>query len=403
MNRKDFLLGCIDFKQSISNHQNNYVVSQDDNEKILVVLFLRGGYDGLNFIAPVDDNDYIAARPANLRITDSGTYKGIKLDNSFEGLDFRINNHCAPLVELYKSGDLGFVHSCGLSNGTRSHFVAQELIEKGTLTDKSVKTGWLTRFLKTSPNSLNTFSIDSSMPDSLLNADNVFSVSNEKDLQLHWSDATSEILNKYYNNVGYVEEKGAKALKIITELNEKYIKQGSKTQYQQKKGKQNNLGKLQRDLNVLEQMIKMDIGLKTATLNMGGWDTHDNQEGRYVENIKQLSSAVSEFYNNMSVYHNKMTIVVMSEFGRRLKANNNGGTDHGYGNIMWALGADVKGGKLYGTWPGLSNEQLNKGLDLEITTDYRQVLSEIISKNKNINATYLFPDFKTEGKKIGIV
>lgn len=145
----------------------------------------------------------------------------------------------------------------------------------------------------------------------------------------------------------------------------------------------------------------MDVGLLAATVDYGGWDTHEGQRWILPELIAGLSEGLYAFYNDLWRYHDRLTVVVMSEFGRRLKANRSGGTDHGHGNVMLVLGEGIRGGKMYGVWPGLATEQLDNGVDLAITTDYRTVLAEILVKRGGLQTVdQVFPGFR--GSPLGL-
>jgi uncharacterized protein (DUF1501 family) len=156
---------------------------------------------------------------------------------------------------------------------------------------------------------------------------------------------------------------------------------------------------LAEQLKTVAQAIKLDLGLRVSTVDFGGWDTHINQAGEIEYMIKNLSSALMAFWRDLGYHRDHVSVVVMSEFGRRLKANEAGGTDHGHGNVMFALGANVKGGKMYGDWPGLANDALDEGADLAITTDYRTVLSELVASHlKFADTKTIFPGF--EGRSL---
>lgn len=154
-------------------------------------------------------------------------------------------------------------------------------------------------------------------------------------------------------------------------------------------------------LRTVAQMIKWQLGLTVATIDFGGWDTPENQANYFSNRIGEMAESLTAFYTDLNGsgtlnFANRITVVVMSEFGRRLKENNNRGTDHGHGSVMWVLGGKVQGG-LYGAWPGLQNEQLYDGADLRITTDYRTVLSEIImGRLDNPNLGLVFPNITPE-------
>jgi uncharacterized protein (DUF1501 family) len=152
---------------------------------------------------------------------------------------------------------------------------------------------------------------------------------------------------------------------------------------------------LREQLKNLARLIKMDVGVHVATADFGGWDTHEAQAYHFPQLMTGLAGTIAAFYNDLTAYHPRLTILIMSEFGRRLKANRSGGTDHGLGNVMLAIGQNVRGGRMYGNWPGLATEQLDNGVDLAVTTDYRTVLSEILAKRMgNPNLGPIFPDFK---------
>ena len=128
----------------------------------------------------------------------------------------------------------------------------------------------------------------------------------------------------------------------------------------------------------------MEVGLRAAAIDFGGWDTHQNQPNYFPTLVEQLSTALAAFYNDMSRFHNRLTVVAMSEFGRRLKSNRSSGTDHGHGNVLLALGSGVNGGRIFGTWPGLATEQLDSRADLAVTTDYRTVLCELLARRRQL-------------------
>ena len=151
-----------------------------------------------------------------------------------------------------------------------------------------------------------------------------------------------------------------------------------------------------KNLHELAQLIKLDAGVQMAVVEMDGWDHHDAQSYIYPSMISGLSRALSAFYNDLHRFHNRLTIVTMSEFGRRLKANRNKGTDHGHAGLSMVLGGQVKGGRMYGNWPGLASAQLNRGVDLEVTTDYRSILQTILKKRmKAKQLDLIFPGFNS--------
>jgi len=162
-------------------------------------------------------------------------------------------------------------------------------------------------------------------------------------------------------------------------------------------------GGLSDSLKAIAQMIKLDVGLQVATLDFGGWDTHESQVPILGNQLDLLTRSLHAFYNDLVDYHSKLTIVVMSEFGRRLKANRSAGTDHGHGNLAMVLGGNVNGGRIFGRWPGLANAQLDHGVDLAITTDYRTILSEIVVRRlRNNRLGLVFPQI-SQYQPLGLV
>ena len=159
---------------------------------------------------------------------------------------------------------------------------------------------------------------------------------------------------------------------------------------------------LGRPLKTLAQLIKMDLGLRAATVDLGGWDTHEYQPGRFRNQVERLSQGLGAFYNDMVRYQNQLIVVVITEFGRRLRSNRSTGTDHGRGSVMMVLGGKVAGGRIYGRWPGLKSEQLEEGVDLAVVNDYRQSLAEVVRFWRGpAYASGVFPGF-TPAANLGL-
>ncbi|MBV8659966.1 MAG: DUF1501 domain-containing protein, partial [Burkholderiales bacterium] len=157
-----------------------------------------------------------------------------------------------------------------------------------------------------------------------------------------------------------------------------------------------NYGDLARGLQAIARLARMNVGLRVACVDQGGWDTHENQPGRFNGQVNQLSKNLAAFHDDLAGSGVQVTTVVMTEFGRRLRSNRSNGTDHGYGSVMMVLGDGVAGGKLYGRWPGLAAEQLDRGVDLAVTTDYRAVLGEVLRQQGVAQAAIggqVFPGF----------
>ena len=210
-----------------------------------------------------------------------------------------------------------------------------------------------------------------------------------------------DTLRKLYAGSGAIQQAGQRAIETIDTLN----KEGS-LDYTPEPGltypyPDNSFGS---SLKLVAQTIKLGMGLQVATVDLGGWDTHENQgvgeNGYYSSQVDTLARGLHAFYNDLPVHHDKLTVVVMSEFGRRLGVNASNGTDHGHGNVMFVLGGKTNGGKIYGQWPGL--EDLDQSQDLKITTDYRTVLSEILMRRMgNPKIGRVFPGL-TEYTPLGL-
>ncbi|MCU0353909.1 MAG: DUF1501 domain-containing protein [Cytophagales bacterium] len=377
--------------------------SPQEEKEIFVLIFLRGGMDGLQLVAPASDKFYMDARSAELRITEKN---GLLLKNPLNNLDFRLHAKAKPLKELYDGNRLAIIHACGLANGTRSHFDAMDLIEKGIPQKKNVTKGWLARYLETTTGVENLIlpavAVGDQLPVSYLGSDKAVSLYSAADFSLKGDEKLSGILKSWYNQPDALGQTARNALKNIASIEQKLPKNtdGSPKEYHPDAAYPTEwyISELSNNLKNLAQLIKMDTGLHVATVNFGGWDTHDNQTYVFPQLTEALSRSVAAFYNDLSRFHARLTVVVMSEFGRRLKGNRSGGTDHGHGNVMLVLGQKTAGGKMYGSWRGLATEQLDNGVDVPVTTDYRTVLGEILLKRlKNNRLDVVFPEFKIPG------
>ncbi len=355
----------------------------------LVIISLRGGLDSLNLVGPAGDADYIAARPNELRIAEDGDQKGLDL-GKWDGQSFMLHPAAAPLFELYQQKHLGMIHACGLTNGTRSHFEAMDLMERGVadMKDKHLATGWLARYLAVneSHSIIPGAAIGGNLPTSLLGSPWAYSLSSPQDFALSAGEELESLLRSFHQSDGSVEKCGQGALKALKAVRSKLPRDenGNPRPYEPEKNANypndgnNGLGA---SLKSLAQLLKMDVGLEVATVEMGGFDTHENQPNTLPNLLTELSQSLHGFWNDVAAFHQRLTVVVVSEFGRRVKSNESSGTDHGLGGLCLVLGGQVKGGRLLGQWPGLATEKLDDSADLAVTTDYRGVLSEVLTHN----------------------
>jgi uncharacterized protein (DUF1501 family) len=379
-------------------------------QPILIVLHLRGGCDGLNFVSPASDPDFIAARASELRVVADGKDAGHALGNGpAPGIDFRLHASAGGLAELYQNGNLAFIHACGLTDTTRSHFVATDMIESGVGSEAGLsraQSGWLARVVESSheaaPGGLQAVAVNGAIAGDLQGLDHVLAV---PDLNyglgyVGGPAVATAIWDMYTAYPGPVGEAGRTALQLPTIIDQRIERdpQGHVAAYQPANGANyDSAGGFANTLKTLARLIKMDIGLQAVTLDYGGWDTHEYQAGRFNGLIGPLSNGLAAFWNDMSAWHDRIVLVTLTEFGRRLRSNKSGGTDHGRAGLMAVLGGDVRGGRFYGKWPGLKSEQLEEGVDLAVTTDYRQVLTEVLDHTGGRKSAEAFPDYRYPG------
>lgn len=399
--RRQFLQGCSAAIASMAGAKltNLAFAKQDNPTDTLVVVFLRGGWDALNVVPPRDGNDrgfYEKARP-NIKISDL-----LPLSDQFG-----LHPAMSPLFDLYQAGKAGIIHAVGLDHDTRSHFDAQEFIELGTPGMKSTTSGWITRHLQSQGiSSILPVLSTTGQPTSLLNFTPTVSLSTPADFS-QWDNgllaSQQNALRQLYTGESLLHRAGARtldALNIVSPL--------VNGEYQPSNGAFYNDDEFGRQLKTVAQMIKLDAGLRVAAVDFGGWDTHeyqnDGNSGYIADMLGSLASGLANFYLDLdSGYTERLSVVVISEFGRRLVQNESYGTDHGHGSVMFTLGGNVNGGQVFGNWPGLNNDQLYDHADLAVTTDYRQVMSEMLSKRLGNSAIEsVFPGFSGSYSPLGI-
>ena len=409
INRRNFLkgLGATVALSTLPGTQSfayNPLYLKNPKDEIFVFVFLKGGCDALNFIAPMGDRHYADARLTELQVPENAKFT---LKNGLDDLDFNIHPKASALKELYDSGNMAVIPALGLSNGTRSHFEAIKLIEQGLTENKGSAQGWMTRYFETisATGALPAVSIgNNGLSAAFAGCSQAISMDKISAFKVIGEPVLQEVLANFYQGETDLHQAGQKALSTIKYLQNKKI---DDAHYHPEHGANYpskwNVKSFAESLQNLAQLIKMDAGVHIATVEYDGWDHHENQAYHFPLRLKGLSDALAAFYNDLTQYHHRMTMVVMSEFGRRLKSNRSGGTDHGHGGLALVLGGQVKGGKMYGEWPGLATHQLNNNVDLEVTTDYRTVLSEVLSKQlDNNNIETIFPNF-TPPKMLGFL
>lgn len=409
--RRGFLVGCSSAIAMLAGSRFNSLAfgNPSVNQEILVYMFLRGGMDGLSLVPPIDGPDrghFEAARPT-LRIPTSGPHAALPLDGPFG-----LHSAAAPLLPLYQDGKLSVVHAVGVSTAiNKSHFDAMQWIESGTPGSSSVDAGWITRHLRTAGNLppnpvVPSLAVGGLQPMSLLghletlNLDDPDSFHTDNGPWLWQNAQRTALRNIYESSSSWLHDGGVQALDSVD-----IVQLNVSGPYEPSNGAVYPETDLGEQLQVLAQMVKLDLGLQVATLDFGGWDTHEDQadddspgEGYFADLIDDLARGLAALYTDLdgtggSNYTQRLTVVVQSEFGRELIENANDGTEHGYGNLMLVLSGNALGG-LHGAWPGLAPGQVVDGTDLAVTTDYRRVLSEIlIRRMANPDIYGVFPGY----------
>ncbi len=415
--RRGFMVGCSSAIAALAGSRFSYASFADpdgENRNILLYIFLRGGMDGLSLVPPIDGPDrgfYEQARP-ELKVATGGEEAALDLNG-----EFGLHRAAASLLPIFQEGKLAFVLASGLDFGTRSHFDAMQYIELGTPGKKTAARGWLARHLESSeelPDQILAPSIamGSLVPRSLLGSIETMVLDGTHGFDLdagdwRWQDARRVALRGLYESGNSrIHRSGVQALNAV-DIIESYVRED----YTPAEGVEYPRGSFGDQLEALAQIIKLEVGLRVATIDLGGWDTHAFQNNRvngyFGRLVSELADGLSALYRDLEgsqseTHAQRLTVVVQSEFGRRLRENDNEGTDHGHGNVMMVLGGEVAGG-IYGQWPGLHHDQLFDHADLAVTTDYRQVLSEImIRRLGNPRLGRVFPGYQ-DYAPLGIV
>ena len=362
------------------------------NKKKLVVLFQRGAADGLNIVVPYREKNYYSMRPSI----------AIK-QNEVLDLDgfFGLHPAMAAFKPLYDQGHLAIVHAAGSPDMTRSHFDAQDYMESGTPGVKVTEDGWLNRALQVEPqagraSAFRAVALGTQVPRTLQGKLPAIAVNNLADFSVAGrGPQTSPISNAF--QAMYDESSDAVLHGTGQETFEavKMLKAADPSKYQPAAGAEYPKTPFGNSLKQVAQLLKANLGVEAAFSDIGGWDTHQNQgnaNGQLANRLKEFSETIAAFWKDMGQDAESVTLVTMSEFGRTARQNGTGGTDHGHANVMFVLGGQVRGGKVYGRWPGLANEQLNEGRDLAVTTDFRRVLGEAAYKTLGSrNLEIVFP------------
>ena len=362
------------------------------NNKKLVVIFQRGAADGLNIVVPYRETNYYAMRPS-IAIRQNEV---LDLDGFFG-----LHPAMASLKPLYDEGHLAVVHAAGSPDITRSHFDAQDYMESGTPGVKITQDGWLNRalqaeVLKDKPSAFRAVALGTQVPRTLQGKIPALAVNNLADFSVAGRGPQASPISNAFQAMydssadAVLHGTGQETFEAV-----KMLKAANPSKYQPAAGVVYPNTAFGNSLKQVAQLLKANLGVEAAFSDIGGWDTHQNQgnsNGQLANRLREFSDSLVAFWKDMGDDAGNITLVTMSEFGRTARQNGTGGTDHGHANVMFLLGGAVKGGKVYGRWPGLANEQLNEGRDLTVTTDFRQVLGEAAAKTLGArNLDVVFP------------
>jgi len=380
-----------------------------ERRKILVCIFQRGAMDGLMAVTPFTDEYLKTARPSLFMSAAKTSANKPLID-----LDGRFGLHpsMGAFEQVFREKRMGIVHGIGSPNNTRSHFDAQDYMESGTPFQKGTESGWLNRAVgllgHDGVTPLRGVSLTSSLPRSFYGDNPAVAISNLQDFNIQMrgnvngANMAAKSFEDLYDQTssGLLKETGKESFEAIKMLQKTDVKN-----YKPTNGVIYPNSALGNSLKQIAQLIKMNVGMEVAFAESGGWDTHFNQgreTGIFARNVNDLSESIMAFWTDIDTLQDDVTVMTMTEFGRTVKQNGTGGTDHGRASCNFILGNGVKGGLVHGIVNPLAIENLEDGRDLAVTTDFRAVFSEVADKHLRINNDkVLFPDWS--GSKIGVM
>lgn len=366
-------------------------------KKRLIVLFQRGAADGLNIVVPHGEAAYYAMRPS-IAIPRPRGNEGVIDLNGFFGL----HPSMTAFKPLWDARQLAIVHAAGSPDNTRSHFDAQDYMESGTPGIKSTEDGWLNRAVaginEQSASPFRAVAMGGALPRSLAGSVPAVAMGNIREFAVGGKGPAGNIASNsfeamYEQSVDTVlHGTGNETFEAV-----KMLRSTNPDKYTPAAGANYPRGRFGDSLRQVAQLIKANLGVEVAFADIGGWDHHVNEgsvQGQIANITREFSQAIAALWTDLGDMAGETVIVTMSEFGRTVRENGNRGTDHGHANVMFVLGGPVKGGQVYGHWPGLQTEHLYEGRDLAVTTDFRQVLGEAVYRhlgNKELGK--VFPGF----------
>jgi len=371
--------------------------------KQLIAIFQRGAVDGLSVIVPFGEAEYYRARPSiAIPRPNSGDAAAINLDGFFG-----FNPRMQPLKRLWDSRDLAIVHACGSPDSTRSHFDAQDYMETATPGVKSTSDGWLNRYLQArraeDATPFRAVALTGQLPRVLQGTAPALAMSQIGQFGIRAGQASDIV------GASFEAEYAAAADRVLNGTGReafdaiKMLKVADPAKYQPDNGADYPRSPFGQALKQIAQLTKANVGLEVAFADVGGWDTHVNQgaaQGQLAGRLEDFSRSITALVTDLGDHMADTVVLTMSEFGRAVNENGNRGTDHGHGNAMMVIGGGVRGGHVYGRWPGLSVDRRYEGRDLAVTTDFRDVFAEIVGRHLGVNNTsQIFPGYAASPAK----
>jgi uncharacterized protein (DUF1501 family) len=379
------------------------VAGLTSKRRVLVTIFQRGAVDGLNMIVPFGEADYYSARPT-IAIARPGAGPDAALDlDGFFGMHPRL----APLKPIYDAGNLAIVHASGSHDETRSHFDAQDYMETATPGVKATRDGWLNRYLHAKEHETATpfraVALAPQLPRALQGLAPALAVGQISQFGIRATDVMQASFEEAYATAAnsVLQQTSKEAFDAI-----RMLRSANPSQYAPANGAQYPRSAYGEALKQIAQLIKADVGLEIAFAESGNWDHHVNEGasvGQLANRLDDFARGIAALVTDLGDRLADVVILTMSEFGRAVAENGNRGTDHGHGNAMVVIGGGVRGGKVYGQWPGLAPEQRYQGRDLAVTTDFRSVFDEVVRGHMGLqDTTRVFPEFNTRGR-LGLI
>jgi uncharacterized protein (DUF1501 family) len=365
--------------------------------KRLVVIFQRGAADGLNIVVPHGEQAYYTMRPS-INIPRNAVF-------DLDGF-FGLHPSLSAFQPLWKQRHLAIVHAAGSPDPSRSHFDAQDFMESGTPGVKATEDGWLNRTLHSLPepgdkSPFRAIALGPSLPRILSGSEPAVAVNNINDFGVGGRNPNAVPISKTFEAMydqsvdSVLHGTGRETFEAV-----KMLKSADPSKYTSSANADYPKGRFGDSLKQLAQLIKANLGVQVAFADIGGWDHHVNEgstQGQIANVLREFSQSLAALWTDLGDLTEETVVLTMSEFGRTARENGNRGTDHGHANVMFLMGGPVKGGKVYGRWPGLDQSQLYEGRDLALTTDFRRVIGEAVFHHLgNKSLDQVFPGFDNQ-------